>query len=62
MNFCETCEYRNAEGICGSNKIMEDLAANYEAIESQDMMIYPYQEGGKFWVGPKFGCVHHASS
>jgi hypothetical protein len=26
--------------------------------EEKDMLVYPYLEGGWFWVGPLFGCVH----
>ena len=23
------------------------------------MLIYDYNEGGGFWVGERFGCIHH---
>jgi hypothetical protein len=26
------------------------------------MLIYEYSEGGVFWTGPDFGCVHHQSA
>jgi len=40
-------------GWCTSKKIQEDL--HYE----EDSLQYSYSEGGRFWVGPKFGCVNH---
>lgn len=65
---CETCsnwvKYTDMErgppfpsakmegGICTSKKFVEDC--DY----ALDMLVYSYDEGGKFWTGPKFGCVH----
>lgn len=43
----------NVGGYCDSNKIVE----NYELYEP-DSLVYSYQEGGNFWTGPEFGCVH----
>ena len=42
-------------GICTSKKFGEDY--DY----ALDMLVYSYDEGGRFWTGPKFGCVHWAS-
>lgn len=41
-------------GICKSPKFVED--AEYEL----DMLVYSYREGGEFWTGPQFGCIHWA--
>ena len=63
MKNCETCKhwsdkietYRVA-GIreCRNQKINDDY---YDA--EPDGLYYSYQEGGSFYTGPKFGCVHH---
>lgn len=42
-------------GICQSLKLAE--ASDEE--RQPDMLVYTYDEGGKFWTGPEFGCVHH---
>ena len=66
MNHCKTCKHwtlvqekfksldENAGGICGSLKLTEDLGRH-----GADMLVYSYPEGGEFWTGPDFGCVHH---
>ena len=56
MNYCETCKFRVNEK-CTSNKL--DEVGPLDAGQAQDMLIYDYQEGGGFSVGPRFGCVHH---
>lgn len=43
----------NAGGYCDHNKIVE----NYGVYEL-DSLVYSYAEGGDFWTGPEFGCVH----
>ena len=71
MNHCKTCKHWtrvqekypgafkspdvNAGGICGSQKVVADYSGTHEA----DILVYPYPEGGEFWTGPDFGCVHH---
>jgi hypothetical protein len=64
---CKTCKhwsplsesYRDPEvaagGICRSSKLDEDQGQGHGA----DMLVYRYSEGGQFWTGPEFGCVHH---
>ena len=71
MDRCKTCEHwapcssdtsfanrkndEKAGGICRSDKITEDHWGRH----GSDWLVYPYQEGGYFWTGPDFGCVHH---
>ena len=68
MKHCETCacweneQKPRFEGdsfaigrFCTSLKLSEYVFGEYKP----DMLIYDYNEGGLFWVGPKFGCVHH---
>jgi len=68
MNYCETCkhwkfphrEYALDDAIiggeCTHEKLCEDWGSNSYKV---DALVYSYSEGGDFWTGPKFGCVHH---
>lgn len=68
MNFspgrCSSCVSRTTEGFCVNEKIVEagyDLARDINGLPSDGenyMLIYSDDEGGSFWVGPMFGCVH----
>ena len=66
MNICKSCYYfepvtersfmspeEAAGGVCRCPKLTE----NYEIYED-DSLVYSYDEGGWFWVGPNFGCIH----
>lgn len=65
MKKCETCKHwtqeyrldtfdpRRTGRYCSHGKLHE--ARNYEP----DALVYDYDEGGGFWTGPQFGCVHH---
>jgi hypothetical protein len=70
METCKTCKHwmpypdkhpsnrpskAKTGGLCQSEKLVEDWGHGYGA----DMLIYEYSEGGGFWTGPDFGCVHH---
>jgi hypothetical protein len=71
MNRCKTCKHWEPcaanphlapvtkgairGGVCRSDKLIEDWGQDYSA----DMLVYPYSEGGGFWTGSDFGCVHH---
>jgi hypothetical protein len=55
---CSASEAKKAGGPCQSEKLVEDWGDGYGA----DMLIYEYSEGGWFWTGPDFGCVHHQSA
>lgn len=72
---CSTCvhwfrgNWSNLRGLgldenprCNSPKIAE-LARGEEDYQAQkdqdDMLVYSYYEGGTFFTGPNFGCVHH---
>jgi hypothetical protein len=78
MNHCKTCAhwklyehaYPNAPrsyadrvefsgGLCTNPKLREGQGKeDYEP----DSLTYPYLEGGHFWTGPDFGCVHHVTA
>ncbi len=65
MATCKTCAHWTAEApynqperfvvrACGCRKLQE---AFYD--HELDSLCYSYQEGGLFYTGPDFGCVHH---
>ncbi len=56
MQRCATCRSRNSKGICTNPKLREPTGKTAEV----DELVYSYDEGGTFYVGPEFGCVHHA--
>lgn len=55
---CGTCKHRDVDGRCRSDKLSE--YEHQKDAEKADMLIYDYSEGGGFWVGEQFGCIHHA--
>jgi len=57
IGYCEDCGWRDKEGCCANeNKLHEEFCGDEEGTD--DHLVYSYNEGGGFWVGPKFGCVH----
>ena len=66
---CKTCKFFKVETHtsssgytshrikCSSEKFSDDY--NQPKEESKDMLLYSYQENGKFYPGPDFGCIHH---
>lgn len=59
MNKCGTCTNRDSRGYCQSDRLYED-DGQYSPEAEVDALVYSYNEGGGFWVGPNFGCVHWA--
>jgi hypothetical protein len=65
--ICSTCinwhkynKYANEAhkkdgGYCHSDCIGEDESPD---CYTEYSLVYPFMEGGKFWTGPKFGCVN----
>jgi hypothetical protein len=61
---CKTCKHWNRSkpnfnptadfGQCVSDKLAES-----DVTPTLDMLVYEYMEGGAFFTGPEFGCVHH---
>ena len=70
MERCKTCAYWKQNlgsvltngvrgGGCSNEKLREAWGGGgYEA----DALVYSYDEGGSFWTGPEFGCVHHKAA
>jgi hypothetical protein len=56
LKHCSACKHRNGEGYCESLKLREGDASRFN---EEDELVYSYNEGGGFWVGELFGCVHH---
>jgi hypothetical protein len=52
---CKDCIF-NVNHVCENEKLSE----NHDFTEEEriDMLIYSYQEGGRFEVGDLFGCIH----
>ena len=42
--------------MCSNTKLTEEYGSTSYG---NDMLVYSYNEGGWFWTGPDFGCVHH---
>jgi hypothetical protein len=57
LGLCGSCANRDEYGYCQSEKIAEDGWQDED--KTADMLIYDSHEDGRFWVGEKFGCVHH---
>jgi hypothetical protein len=68
MNRCKTCNHWTAQApyglpgdyqqrVCDSQKLIGGL---YES--ESGTLSYEYDEGGCFYTGPEFGCVHHAEA
>jgi len=64
MKTCKTCKfwgnpdlpkYMSLHLVCTHEKLAEDMGDN----RSSDALLYPYNEGGAFFAGPDFGCIHH---
>jgi len=63
---CATCKSwrrvrsvrEDAGGECLNEKLREKWG---DASHEPDALVYSYSEGGGFWTGPDFGCVHHKS-
>jgi len=53
--YCKDCLY-NVKHFCENEKLSEDFGFTEE--EKNDMLVYSYQEGGRFEVGDMFGCIH----
>lgn len=57
---CQTCWHWEPEaeyggGYCKSPGLTEDVGG----MRGADALVYSFFEGGLFWTGPMFGCVHH---
>lgn len=69
MRTCKTCKFWehynlpqmvetdiNKDGFCKNENLTEnDLGIKFTKVK----FIYFYSEGGRFWTGLDFGCVHH---
>jgi hypothetical protein len=54
---CKNCKYRDQYTACCNPNLKEADEPELGTLEG-DKLVYPYNEGGAFYVGPDFGCVH----
>jgi hypothetical protein len=54
---CGTCS-SYSDGQCTNPKLREPRGKT----RAEDELVYSYDEGGVFYVGPNFGCIHHSPS
>jgi hypothetical protein len=52
--YCKDCKWRDASRWCQNKKLTDDSTLK----DDSDILLYEFMEGGGFWVGPLFGCVH----
>ncbi len=68
MNRCKTCNDWTAMAPYGRNEDYEHRKCDSQKLTegffgvTADMLVYPYTEGGVFYTGPEFGCVHHSEA
>ena len=65
MNTCKTCichgtrKYLGGSN-CTNHKMREnDRHVGVKKTFEKDALVYEYYEGGDFWTGEDFGCIHH---
>jgi len=60
---CGRCRWRDVEGNCTCPKLYENgMPPEGEIENGTDHLVYSYYDGGSFWVGENFGCVHGEGS
>lgn len=71
MNTCQTCTHWVPFAVKYPKSVrppVDEASGGYCRCERigddnrylPDSLVYSYAEGGSFWTGPAFGCVHHA--
>ena len=66
MKRCNTCKHWGGDGWDNPGKKSRQctnskkIGESYDVDKESDNLVYGYDEGGRFWAGPAFGCVHHA--
>lgn len=63
MGYCKDCTFRNAENRKGNKSScvcpkLTDDSYDSDEYNADDSLVYSYDEGGVFYVGDKFGCIH----
>jgi len=56
--LCGQCKWRDKSGECTNVNLYESGTHKHGEENQEDHLVYSYNEGGGFWVGEKFGCVH----
>ena len=58
-NLCKNCEWRRESSKDCVNPKLRERGDDDE--DENDCLTYSYEEGGMFYVGDNFGCVHFKS-
>jgi hypothetical protein len=63
MKHCKTCKwwtrkYRRGKLFPCDNESKLGESDTVDA-KHDDVLLYGYDEGGRIYTGPEFGCVHH---
>ena len=62
IGYCKDCKHKeivDGKNTCTCKSIKEDTDwSSRDEINMSDNLVYCYDEGGKFYVGDGFGCVH----
>ena len=56
--YCKYCKYRTKDGVCTNKHLTELNQLEPELDNSNNSLIYSYNEGGWFDVEDYFGCIH----
>jgi hypothetical protein len=56
---CSSCKWRINNNCSNAEKIKEKEFLLTQNEENIDKLIYSFDDGGSFQVGPNFGCIHH---
>ena len=64
MNTCKTCVHHQIDDsriqVGGARCVHPKLTeAGDDQSYTPDSLTYDYDEGGGFWTGDEFGCIHH---
>ncbi len=58
MERCKDCRFWEAQTWGGTHQHICVSPKLGEQVDGEDVLSYPYSEGGTFMPGPEFGCVH----
>lgn len=65
LESCKTCKWWGEEAWDIPHKQSREcenhdkIGETFEVKADVDTMVYSYNESGRFWTGPEFGCVHY---
>lgn len=63
MNTCDNCKHwdvkdeREGRNRCACKKLVTATWLSIQ-VDAYDSLVHEYDDGGSFYTGPKFGCLH----